>query len=319
MIKQHGRKGCVLDAITLSVVRRLGIEKAVAAVCGPIYTTQSVIDLLASRALEAKHNIGTKQGYIGWRENRLVVEEFSEETLKKAADERAKELSWARSVTVISPAMPKKDFSSEARSIINMVGHGVCDPAIAANGNDLLLLSEDMGFRNWSAATFEIPTTWLQPVLIAARDEGHLTADEYSEAINMLALSGHTYISLDHNCLMHQARKGNFAVTDELSRLLGMVGGPAADLSTNSLVLSTFIDALWQECSTDLKVKRIASGAFLAITNGRQEDQRQIVLLILKQIRQRKNRMHEHALGWLIGHSIGLPYLDELLQLQRNL
>ena len=96
MIKQHGQKGCVLDAITLSVVRRLGVEKAVAAVCGPISTTQSVIDLLASRALEAKHNIGTKQGYIGWRENRLVVEEFSEETLKKAADERAKELSWAR-------------------------------------------------------------------------------------------------------------------------------------------------------------------------------------------------------------------------------
>ena len=27
-----------------------------------------------------------------------------------------------------------------------MVGHGVCDPAIAANGNDRLLLSEDMGF-----------------------------------------------------------------------------------------------------------------------------------------------------------------------------
>ena len=45
----------------------------------------------------------------------------------------------------------------------------------------------------------------------------------------------------------------------------------------------------------------------------RQEDQRQIVLLILEYIRQRKNRMHEHALGWLIGHSIGMPYFDELL------
>jgi hypothetical protein len=85
-IKQHGRKGCVLDAITLSVVRRLGLENAVIAVCGPISTTQSVIDLLAYREFESKQNIGKKQGYIGWRNNRLVVEEFSAEMIKSIAD-----------------------------------------------------------------------------------------------------------------------------------------------------------------------------------------------------------------------------------------
>jgi hypothetical protein len=54
------------------------------------------------------------------------------------------------------------------------------------------------------------------------------------------------------------------------------------------------------------------------LTRGRQEDQRLIVLLVLKQIRLKKNLMREHALGWLIGHSIGLPYLDELLQMQKD-
>ena len=29
--------------------------------------------------------------------------------------------------------------------------------------------------------------------------------------------------------------------------------------------------------------------------------------------------MHEHALGWLIGHSIGMPYFDELLQMQKDI
>ena len=279
-LKQHGGKGCVLDAITLSIVRRLGLEKTVAAVCGPIHTTQSVVDLLAFRAFEAKRSVGKKQGYIGWRDNRIVFEEFSEEVLKNAADERAKELSWARSAVAIVPAMPKKDFSQDTRTIIDMVGHVTCDPAVAAEGNGLLLLSEDMGFRMWSATTFQISTAWLQPVLTVPPVEGHLDTDDYSEAVNMLALSGHVFTSLDHDCLMHQARKSNFALSSELSRLLSVVGGPMADLPRNTRVLSAFIDALWQTCSDELFAKRIASEGFVAITKGRQEDQRQIIGVI---------------------------------------
>jgi hypothetical protein len=294
------------------------VEKAVIAVCGPIHTPPSVIDLLASRDFEATQSLGKKQGYIGWRNDRFVFEEFSEEVLRNAAGERAKEISWARSAVAIAPAMPKKDFSQETRTIIDMVGHVACDPAVAADGNGLLLLSEDMGFRMWSGMTFEILTTWLQPVLMVARAEGHLDSTDYCEAVNMLALSGHSFISLDHSCLMRQARKSNFALTGELSRLLSVVGGPMADLAANTRVLSAFFDALWQECSDELRVKRIASEGFVSITTGRQEDQRQIIALILSQLRRKKELMNEHALGWLIGHSIGLPYLEELLQMQRN-
>ena len=172
-IKQHGGKGCVLDAITLSIVRRLGLEKAVSAVCGPLNTTQSVIELFAFRAFEAQGSVGKKQGYIGWRNNRIVVEEFSEELLKKAAEECAKELSWVRGTVAIVPAMPKKDFSESTQTLTNIIGQKVFDPAIAADGNGLLLLSrKTWAFECGQAATFQNAATWLQPVLIAARAEG---------------------------------------------------------------------------------------------------------------------------------------------------
>ncbi len=54
IIRKHGKKGCVLDAITLSIVHRLGVEKAVSAVCGPIFIPQSVIDLLVFRSMVAR-------------------------------------------------------------------------------------------------------------------------------------------------------------------------------------------------------------------------------------------------------------------------
>lgn len=317
-IEKHGRKGCVLDAITLSVIRRLGAEKAVTEVCGPIHTTQTVIDLLASRDLEAQQNIGKRQGFMAWQNDRLVFQEYSEEMMKQVADERAKEFSWARHVAAIAPAIPKKDFSEDTRKTINMLRHNVCNPAIAADGNDLLLLSEDMGYRLWSAAAFSIPTIWLQPVLISARDEGHLTNLEYCEVTNMLALSGHTYTSLDTNCLIHQARRNFFILTAELSRLIEILGGPSADLIANTGVMASFIDVLLHECSDEFKVRRILSDIFVSITNGRQEDQRQLIALVMRQTVIKKKSLYEHALSWLIGHSLGMPYFNDLLQKQKN-
>ena len=312
-LRNYDRKGCVLDAITLLIVRRLGVENAVAAVCGPIYTTQSVIELLVSRDMEASQNIGKKQGFLSWCEGRLVFEEYTQEILNSIAIERKEDVLWARHITAIVPSMPKIDYSKNVREIVEVIGNIACDPAIAASGNDLLLLSDDMDFRIWASKTFQIPVAWLQPVLMIARDEGHITHDAYSEAINCLALNGHTYTSLNPDCLMHQARKDDFLVTKDLSRLLSRVGGPAANIFKNSGVLSNFIDMLWQECPDKCKVMRIISELFRTFIKGRQEDQRQIIELILWQVRTKEQLIFEHALSWLIGHSLGMPYFKDLL------
>lgn len=186
------------------------------------------------------------------------------------ANERQKESAWVKSTVRIAPSMPKQDFSHETRNIMNMVGHTACDPAVAAVGNDMLLVSEDMGYRIWAASAFGIPSTWLQPVLINARDQGQLSIDDYAEAVTLLALSNHEYVSLDRACLLHQARKDTFELIRAMSQLIEKVGGPTADLTTNIGVASSFIDALWSECKEELKIKRLASEVFSSITRGRQ-------------------------------------------------
>ncbi len=317
-IHEHNAKGCVLDAITLSIVRRLGVEYAVRTICGPIHTPQSVFDLLTSRAIEAKYSIGKKQGFLSWRDEQLVFDEYTDEFLEGVAKEREKELSWAKKSAGVVPAIPKKDFSKDTRILIDIVGSAATDPAVAADGNELLLLSDDMGLRNWSTTNFEVSTTWLQPVLILARDAGHITQDEYCEAINMLALSYYAYTSLDSHCLMHQARKDHFIVSTELSRLFATVGGLKADLYANSVVLCTFLDELWTEYPEQQKILKIASEVFHAFTKGRPEDQRQLIQLLLRRIKKENNFMSKHALEWLIGHSIGMPYFNDLLQLHKK-
>ena len=117
---------------------------------------------------------------------------------------------------------------------------------------------------------------------------------------------------------MHQAEKNQFDLTSELSQLLARVGGPTADLYANSTVICSFLDQLWNQCPDKSKILRIASDAFSAFTKGRSEDQRLLIQILLKKIRNENELLSEHALGWLIGHSIGMPYFDDLVELQNK-
>jgi len=86
----------------------------------------------------------------------------------------------------------------------------------------------------------------------------------------------------------------------------------------NTGVLSAFIDLIIKECPDELKVKRIVSETFQSIIKGRPEDQRLLIVLIVQQIKTAKNFVDRHALNWLIGHSIGMPYFSDLLRMWDN-
>jgi hypothetical protein len=95
-----------------------------------------------------------------------------------------------------------------------------------------------------------------------------------------------------------------------------MIGGPNADLRSNIKVFTEFIRVLWIECSEGLNVNRIISEGFVAMTQGRDEDVRSIIVTIIRQTNGPRELVIKNALAWLIGHSIGMPNLDALLELQ---
>ena len=84
----------------------------------------------------------------------------------------------------------------------------------------------------------------------------------------------------------------------------------------NIKVFTEFIRVLWIECSEGLNVNRIISEGFVAMTQGRDEDVRSIIVTIIRQTNGPRELVRKNALAWLIGHSIGMPYLDALLELQ---
>ncbi len=317
-IRERERKGCVVDAITLSIIRRLKLIDAVVSVCGPIFTTQTVFDLFVSRALESKLNVGKQMGFLSWRDGQLVLQEYSEEMLKKAAQESEGERAWAFANVATVAVMPTHELSAEIRAVVEIVGRVASDPAIAAEGTGLLLLSDDMGYRQWATDALKVAVTWLQPVLMVAKDKGLFSEEEYFEAVNLLTLSGHFFTSQEPGSLAYQARKDNFELTEGLRRLVEAIGGPHADVPRNCGVAATFLNQVIEECPEDLKIARIASQVFTSMTNGRMENQRAVVRLVVAGIKKRKDWFLEHATGWLAGHSIGMPDFEELVKLHKR-
>jgi hypothetical protein len=308
-ILRNEKRGCIVDAITLHLVYFLGIQREVEDVCGPIHAPQSVIDVFMKRKIDLldRH----KQGSLSLVDGKLVLTKMTEKDKNAIRKEREEELLWIRDHVKNVSTMTKRDITPEAQKMLNIFGASILDSALASDGNDMLLLSEDMGFRLLSIELFNIATTWIQPILTIALQKSLISNEQYCEKIIKLVLFGHSYISLDANCLMYQVKKDDFKVTKELSSLLEIIGGLRADVYSNSKVLSEFFDLLCQNCYDYSKIQTIISEALLSFTKGRR-DIRPFVWLTIGQMRIKKPFIIEHCTGWIKGHSFGMPYFDNL-------
>lgn len=69
------------------------------------------------------------------------------------------------------------DLSGQNLKISEMFGASARDSILAAEGNGLLL-SEVLGLRQWATAALEVGASWLQPVLLLAKDRGLISIED---------------------------------------------------------------------------------------------------------------------------------------------
>lgn len=318
IVVQNNAKGCVVDSITLLLIKRFGIINSIQSALGKISTTKSVLNEFASRKISAEQNISREKGFLSWKNDQLYFEEYTSDQLQSDLKTKEEDLNWLLHNIHIIDSFPKNNLPEEASQMSSLLRDGALDPIIAAEGNDLVLLSEDMGYRNWAESNLGIKSTWLQPVLMQAKHNCQIELDKYHECINSMALNNHTYMALDEKCLFHQLSKDNFIVTEELLKLLEVLGGPKADLSNNSGILASFFDRIWGNCSEHYTGK-LMNISYETFTRGRNEELKDLVFIIVRQCSINKRKVVENALNWLIGQYIGTPNFKEVLALKGKL
>lgn len=304
VIKNNGRRGVIVDATSAVMIKRLDVQKAVEAVCGPIKTTATTIERLTERFHEVKGMIGRSMGSLGYRDGKYILTDHSEEQQRAALTVREKELQWARKHLAIVPSLPQADLSEDARQIADIVGMRAIAPVLAADGADLPLLADDFGIRLWAKAALKIEGLWLQPILMEARNGGHLTEDSYAKAILEMAEAGFSYISLDNRTLLYALREANFNV-DHIVKPLQTLLGKSADLNPNLGIAISVMIALRDEKCPPITIYKLASEIARAASYPRWDQVKEILSIIASAPIPQRALMRDHLNQWYWWNSMG--------------
>ncbi|WP_156831299.1 tetratricopeptide repeat protein [Arhodomonas aquaeolei] len=290
-LRRNEGRGCVIDALTLKLIRGLGIEDAVRRVCGPICVTGSTRDVYWRRVKEMEDGDGPSVT-LYWQDGQCVRHELSQEEWNSALQAREADLQWIDEHTTIIPAESATDPPVDLRGINELIGNDFIDDMWAAHGSENLLLCQDQVYRLLAKKYLGVAGSWIQPLLMIARDEKSLSRKEYNEAVMHLVELGDRFISIDPDVLIAAARDEANPVR-RFDRVAGQLGGAEADISSHIIVAAKFLDAVWSEQRHALTTKKQTSILLENLIRARR-DWRDIIGAL------------RWVFGWRFGHNAEL-------------
>lgn len=214
----------------------------------------------------------------------------------------------------IATSVPRADLEGQDLEISEVLGSSARDSVLAAEGNGFLLLSEDQGLRQWASAALEVGSSWLQPVLLLAKDRGFVSIEDYTKFIVDCLNRDFTYVSIDSQTLLTQAKADGFSGQSTAKRMLEVVGGKNADLETNIGVAALFLDLVFRETKQEHLRNRYASLVLEAFCAPRRGKTIEVIKLLTAQVSIRVFNLIEHAFWWLVGRELGTPNFDQQVE-----
>lgn len=263
-IVENNKAGCVVDALTLHIIRVLGIEEAVAEICGPISATESTIDTFRQRREQIQFHGGQSFMTIHWQDGQYFREEKTKEQLENALANINRELDWIDQSVTILPAESSVPVSDEAGRIGDAISLSFLDPMLAAQAAGKILLCEDQSSRQFGAVEFKIKTSWLQPVLMTALVQDIITQEKYCETICALCEAGHSFISIDTSILLYALSKGE----DKFEMVAKALFGVDAEFTSHLKVLVECLNSFWVRTWHSLQTKKATSVLLRRIFSG---------------------------------------------------
>lgn len=313
-IQSNAERGCVLDPITAALASDFHLWETISKVCGPVHVTQTTLEVFAKREIEAKNNIDRRSGITSWQDGRFTMIEITPEQNQIDFEVKKRQREDVLAHCKIATSVPRADLEGQDLEISEVLGSSARDSVLAAEGNGFLLLSEDQGLRQWASAALEVGSSWLQPVLLLAKDRGFVSIEDYTKFIVDCLNRDFTYVSMDSQTLLTQAKADGFSGQSTAKRMLEVVGGKNADLETNIGVAALFLDLVFRETKQEHLRNRYASLVLEAFCAPRRGKTIEVIKLLTAQVSIRVFNLIEHAFWWLVGRELGTPNFDQQVE-----
>jgi TPR-GreAB-C-PIN type conflict system protein len=309
-IAANGRRGCVVDAVTLHVIQRLHIEDAVIKICGPIH----IVDSTSLRLQRKIHEMGDdldKEGMtLLWQDGQPARQIISPEEKREALRRLEEEQAWIAAHATIIPAEGKTDPDPNWTPITERFGRSFLDEIRAAQGAGLLFLTEDKLLRTLAWVESGVPGTWLQPILMEAVRIGHLSVRDYAKAVIAFIDSRFHFISISSDLLIHAMEEAPpHGLSKEFKSLAAALGGKGVELQSHLSVSYNAARALAKNEALSWTSRDAVIGHMLErLTDGRSLAEIYMVISLWQEQSRRDSwRIGEYVHDWMRGHFIPPP------------
>lgn len=300
-IENNSGVGCVTDALTFYIIRRLGLEDAVVKICGKIGVTESSVDIFRTRLEEIELHGGKPFLVVAYQNGQYVKEDITIEKLQAAHTEVKNDLKWIEENCDILAAESDLESVSVFRDIFKKFGKNFFDSVLAADGAKRILLCEDYPYRLVATHNIDLKTTWLQPVLMMARDKNILSPDKFDDVICYMLDRGFQFISVNAETLLRVSNLTTDMDSKKFNKIAEALGGPSADMPSHIRVATDFFNAIWKEYDPPLNRKAQTGKILECLTEGRRKEITAIIKYIYM-LNKSSKTFSEYVLDWLKGH-----------------
>jgi hypothetical protein len=306
-VLENESRGCIVDAITFHVIRRLNIESAVEAVCGPIGVTDVTVQQLL---FDVSGRLDEPDLSISWQDGQYFRTETSPEQKRAARDVLEEDLRWIAERDAVLPAAGLHDPPPELRRLARLVSTGFADEYLAAQSSGRILVSEDLAYRVIGQELFDLKSTWLQPILMTALQCGHLDRPAYNGAVLAMIRSRETFISVDADALIYELDGvSELPGPENFVTAVSVLGGTKADIPSHLRVVAETAIKIWGS-DWDVLLKKAAMGKLLEAVireRGAQAGEivRSLIYLIASKVQVPERAVfRKYVLDWAQGHFV---------------
>lgn len=303
-IRKARAHGIVLDAFTAWVAHSLDIVPLLKAMFRRVALPQSAIDELSIWRGRFEHNRSEPLLTIGYKDGQLFKEEVSAEVMNSTFEIIGTGIAALREQIEILPAAAPRPQTEIETMLGEITKRRFLDPLYIGVSENLLLISDDMNFRNLGKQLFDLSGAWLQPVLSVALSSRAIDMKTYANAIVGLCARRHDYISLNAGTLLAIAEDD---ASEDLARLqiaAQSVCTDNSDVASNMKVCEEFLLGVWGSSLVELRQKKAAGIVLerLIPMMARGSTPQEYILQLLDGSKRLSPRLWRYLIDWTRGH-----------------
>jgi cellulose synthase operon protein C len=296
-------RGIVLDTYTAWMAYSLDLIKILKLVFGRVALPQSSIDELREWRQRFEPAGDEPLMTIGYAEGRYFREEIPAERLEQAVVTINTGIETLRHELEILPAAAPVAPSAIEKALLGLVQHGVLDPVYISMSEDLLLVSEDLHYRNLAHQLHGRRGVWLQVIMMVAVEARKMDPTAYAHAVCELAIRRHDYIALNAATLVAIAIEEQEECMDRFKAAAAFIGTPSADFESHRSVGWDFLRAIWATDQPYLRRAK-ATGMILERLTSllARHDRLQPAYSAMIENSRRHPLLRDYLVSWARGH-----------------